>query len=239
MHGVAINPGDDLVYLATHDGLFRYDDTGPTRIGPVIDLMGFTVAGPNHFYASGHPGEGSDLPNPVGLITSADAGQTWTPLSRQGQSDFHALTTSPAGILGNDGTLRASPDGRQWTDLQIPLPPSALAARSDGRTVLAATDAGLFRSDDAARTWAPPTEAPPLKVLAWAGDGTAVGATFDGAVYVSTDTGLTWQRRGQTPPPQAISAGAEAGQVLVVTGDEVLVSADGGRTFTPLQSGGR
>lgn len=239
VHGVAINPGDDLVYLATHDGLFRYDDTGPTRIGPVIDLMGFTVAGPNHFYASGHPGEGSDLPNPVGLITSTDAGQTWTPLSRQGQSDFHALTTSPAGILGNDGTLRASPDGQQWTDLQIPLPPSALAARSDGRTVLAATDAGLFRSDDAARTWAPPTEAPPLKVLAWAGDGTAVGATFDGAVYVSTDTGLTWQRRGQTPPPQAISAGAEAGQVLVVTGDEVLVSADGGRTFTPLQGGGR
>ena len=147
VHGVAINPGDDLVYLATHDGLFRYDDTGPTRIGPVIDLMGFTVAGPNHFYASGHPGEGSDLPNPVGLITSTDAGQTWTPLSRQGQSDFHALTTSPAGILGNDGTLRASPDGQQWTDLQIPLPPSALAARSDGRTVLAATDAGLFRSD--------------------------------------------------------------------------------------------
>jgi hypothetical protein len=234
VHGVAINPGDDLVYLATHDGLFRYDDTGPTRIGPVIDLMGFTVAGPNHFYASGHPGEGSDLPNPVGLITSTDAGQTWTPLSRQGQSDFHAHTTSPAGILGNDGTLRASPDGQQWTDSQIPLPPSALAARSDGRTVLAATDAGLFRSDDAARTWAPPTEAPPLKVLAWAGDGTAVGATFDGAVYVSTDTGLTWQRRGQTPPPQAISAGAEAGQVLVVTGDEVLVSADGGRTFTPL-----
>ena len=73
VHGVAINPGDDLVYLATHDGLFRYDDTGPTRIGPVIDLMGFTVAGPNHFYASGHPGEGSDLPNPVGLITSTDA----------------------------------------------------------------------------------------------------------------------------------------------------------------------
>jgi photosystem II stability/assembly factor-like uncharacterized protein len=239
VHGVAINPGDDLVYLATHHGLFRYDDTGPTRVGPVIDLMGFTVAGPNHFYASGHPGEGSDLPNPVGLISSTDAGQTWTPLSRQGQSDFHALTTSPAGILGNDGTLRASPDGQQWTDLQIPLPPSVLAARSDGRTVLAATDAGLFRSDDAAQTWAAPTEAPPLKVLSWAADGTAVGATSDGAIYASTDTGLTWQRRGQTPPPQAIAAGAEAGQVLVVTGDDVLDSTDGGRTFTPLQNGGR
>lgn len=239
VHGVAINPGDSRVYLATHHGLFRYDDTGPTRVGPVIDLMGFTVAGPNQFYASGHPGEGSDLPNPVGLITSTDAGQTWTPLSRQGQSDFHALTASPAGVLGNDGTLRASEDGRQWRDLEMAPSPTALAARSDGRTVLAATDAGLFRSVDAAQTWTAPTEAPPLKVLSWAGDGTAVGATFDGAVYVSTDAGLTWQRRGQTPPPQAITAGADAERVLVVTGNEVLDSADGGSTFAPLQNGGQ
>jgi hypothetical protein len=40
VHGVAVNPGDGRVYLATHHGLFRYDDTGPTRVGPVIDLMG-------------------------------------------------------------------------------------------------------------------------------------------------------------------------------------------------------
>jgi hypothetical protein len=153
VHGVAVNPGDGRVYLATHHGLFRYDDTGPVRVGPVIDLMGFTVAGSNRFYASGHPGEGSDLPNPVGRITSTDAGQTWTPLSRQGESDFHALTASPAGVLGNDGTLRASQDGRQWRDLPMAPSATALAARSDGRTVLAATDTGLFRSIDAAHTW--------------------------------------------------------------------------------------
>lgn len=40
VHGVAFNPADDKVYLATHDGLFRYDDTGPAQVGPVIDLMG-------------------------------------------------------------------------------------------------------------------------------------------------------------------------------------------------------
>ena len=222
VHGVAVNPGDGRVYLATHHGLFRYDDTGPVRVGPVIDLMGFTVAGSNRFYASGHPGEGSDLPNPVGRITSTDAGQTWTPLSRQGESDFHALTASPAGVLGNDGTLRASQDGRQWRDCrwrhqQRRWPPDPTAER-----LSPPLDTGLFRSIDAAHTWEEPTEAPPLKVLSWAGDGTAVGATFDGALYVSTDTGLTWQRRGQTPPPQAIAAGADPERVLVATGDEVL-----------------
>jgi hypothetical protein len=73
VHGVAVNPGDDRVYLATQHGLFRYD-----------------------------------------------------------------------------GTLRASQDGRQWRDLQIAAPPTALAASPDGHTVLAATGAGLLRSIDAA-----------------------------------------------------------------------------------------
>ena len=76
VHGVGINPGDGLVYLATHDGLFRYGPAGPERVGAVNDLMGFTIAGPDHFYASGHPGPGSDLPNPVGLVESTDAGRT-------------------------------------------------------------------------------------------------------------------------------------------------------------------
>jgi photosystem II stability/assembly factor-like uncharacterized protein len=237
VHGAAINPGDDLVYLATHDGLFRYDATGPTRVGPVIDLMGFTVAGPDHFYASGHPGPGTDLADPVGLIESTDAGQTWTALSRQGQSDFHALTASPAGVLGNDGALRTSPDGQQWADLQIPIPPSALAASPDGRIVLAATDAGLLRSTDSGHAWDELRGTPPLKLITWAGDGTAAGATFDGDMYVSTDAGTTWQRRGRTPPPQAIAASAPSGglRVLVVTRDVVLDSIDGGRTFISLQ----
>ena len=36
VHGVARNPGDGKVYLATHQGLFRYDKTGPVRVGPVV-----------------------------------------------------------------------------------------------------------------------------------------------------------------------------------------------------------
>lgn len=75
VHAVAVNPADDRVYLATRDGLFRYDPDGPTRVGPMIDLMGFSVAGPDRFYASGHPGPGTDLPEPVGLIESLDGGR--------------------------------------------------------------------------------------------------------------------------------------------------------------------
>ncbi len=49
----------------------------------MIDLMGFTVAGPGRYLASGHPGLHVDLPQPVGLIETTDGGVTWTPVSRR------------------------------------------------------------------------------------------------------------------------------------------------------------
>ena len=69
-----------------------------TKVGPTNDLMGFS-AGPGSgvFYASGHPGKDSTMPNPMGLIRSSDGGKTWVQLSRQGQSDFHALTVTKSG----------------------------------------------------------------------------------------------------------------------------------------------
>lgn len=241
VHGVAVNPGDDRVYLATHDGLFRYDETGPTRVGPVVDLMGFTVAGPDHFYASGHPGPGVDLPEPVGLIESTDGGRTWSLLSRQGQSDFHALAASSAGVVGFDGdALRATSDGTTWRELDPPVSPYALAASPDGAVLLASSETGPVRSDDAGATWAAVEQAPLLQVVDWAAGQTVAGVTPNGRVAVSEDTGATWTERGNVGgPPQALGAHPMPDgslRVLVVTADEVLDSIDGGASFTRLDA---
>jgi hypothetical protein len=238
VHGVAVNPGDGLVYLATHDGLFRYDAAGPTRVGPVIDLMGFTVAGPDTFYASGHPGPGVDLPDPVGLLRSTDAGKTWTPLSMQGRSDFHALVASGGGVVGYDGVLRTSRDGTTWRELPAPVSPHSLAASPDGTVLLATTEEGLRRSADAGASWATVASAPLLLVVGWAGGDTVTGVTPDGTVAVSTDAGATWRERGRVDgAPQALGASiAKSGgvRVLVVTDTAVLDSADGGVSFGKL-----
>lgn len=238
VHGVAVDPGDGRVHLATHDGLFRYDETGPVRVGPVIDLMGFTVAGPDHFYASGHPGPGTDLPQPVGLIESTDGGQTWSQLSRQGQSDFHALTVSEAAVVGFDGTLRTTSDGRTWTALDPPVAPYALATSSDGAVLVATSESGLIRSTDAGATWRSVENAPLLQVVDWADGLSVVGVTPDGAVAVSEDAGATWVGRGAVDsPPQAVGAHLTPQgslRVLVVTTEEVMASTDGGATFTAL-----
>lgn len=152
VHGVAIDPGYGALLLATHEGLIEVGADGGLRpTGPVIDLMGFTVVGPDHYLASGHPGLRVDLPQPVGLIESTDGGRTWEPLSRQGQSDFHALAAlAPSGALGWDGALQRTADGHTWEQLAIPAEPHTLSAAPDGTTVLATTAQGLLRSADAA-----------------------------------------------------------------------------------------
>lgn len=242
VHAVAVDPGDGALLLATHDGLVEVGEDGrPAAVGPVIDLMGFTVAGPDHYLASGHPGMRTDLPNPVGLIESTDGGETWVPLSRAGESDFHALTALPGGgSLGYDGVLRRTADGSSWAQLGIPAEPHTLAAAPDGGAVLATTAQGLLRSDDAGSSWVPVGAAPLLQVVAFADPATAVGVDPAGTVWTSADAGGSWQQVAQLDAaPQAVAARVEGGDVRIVvaTEDAVLDSVDGGRSFTTVLGG--
>ena len=238
VHAVAIDPGDGALLLATHEGLIEVGADGAlTPTGPVIDLMGFSVVGPDNYLASGHPGLRVDLSQPVGLIESTDGGRTWAPLSRQGQSDFHALTAlGPAGALGWDGALQRSADGRTWEQLAIPAEPHTLAAAPQGATVLATTAQRLPRSTDAGATWTRVDGAPLLQVVTWAADGSAVvGVDPAGTLWRSADDGGTWQQEAQLgSAPHAVAAAVEDGQlrVVVVTDQGLLESADGGQTFT-------
>lgn len=235
VHAIARDPGSGAVVVAAHDGLYVYDGATPERVGPVIDLMGFTVAGPGHYYASGHPGTATDLPQPVGLIESRDGGNTWTVLSRGGGSDFHALTTAGSTVIGFDGVLRSTADGRTWRDGDLDAQPRTLAGSRSGTTVLATTAAGLMHSTDAGVTWQEVDQAPLLLMAAF-GDGDAVaGLTPDGQVHTSTDAGRTWQATQLlAPDAQAlyVSGEGQGREILVATHRTVLASV-GGQPFQP------
>ncbi|MFZ1285813.1 MAG: exo-alpha-sialidase [Candidatus Phosphoribacter sp.] len=241
VHGVGRDPGNGKVNLATHQGLFVLQSDGRWhRVGPEIDLMGFAVSGPGAFYASGHPAAGVDLPAPVGLMQSTDAGSTWTVLSRGGQSDFHALTTSSAGVLGYDGALRATKDGKNWTEHALPGAPSSLAASPNGAQVLATTNQGVLSSTDGGATWAALASAPPLFLTAWANSKTIVGVTTKGGLAVSEDAGRSWTiGAAKVTSAQAVSASrTPAGllEFLVVTNSGVLQTSDNGATLNNLTS---
>jgi len=241
IHGISRDPGSGKVNLATHEGLFvRQPDGSWLQVGPTVDLMSFAITGPGSFYASGHPADGVDLPAPVGLIKSTDAGRTWTVQSRGGESDFHALAASTAGVMGFDGVLRTSADGKSWVDGGLKAEPRSLASSPDGSQVLATTEQGVLRSADGGRTWLPLASAPPLTLAAWADATTVVGVSTQGSLVVSADAGRTWRTNlAALPDGQAISAGrAKNGrlEILAVTETGVLQSHDDGATLTKLTS---
>ena len=237
VHGVARDPGSGNVVVATHEGLYVYEGTKPNRVGPVIDLMGFTVAGPGHYYASGHPGTATDLPQPVGLIESRDAGKTWAVLSRGGQSDFHALTTAGSSVVGFDGEVRATTDGRTWVDGALDGEPRTLTGSRDSSTVLATTKEGLMRSTDSGVSWRWEDQAPWLLMAAFGDGDSVVGLTPYGEVYTSSDAGKQWHATNLvTPDAQAlhVSGSGKDLEILVASGRSLLAST-GGRPFEPLR----
>jgi photosystem II stability/assembly factor-like uncharacterized protein len=238
VHGLSVSGETGQVLLATHDGLFDVTKQPAAKIGGTNDLMGFSAGHDEGiFYASGHPGAGSDLPNPLGLMKSGDGGKTWDQLSRQGESDFHALTTTKSGIVAFDGELRTSPDGKAWTTVAAAFTPAVLAGHPHSDTVLATTPEGIRRSTDAGNTWAPATSGPVIQFAAFANPTEAAGVEPDGTVHTSTDGGATWTRKGQIEGEvQAIAAvkGADGKPwIWAATADRIIVSTDGGATFRP------
>lgn len=223
IHGAMREPATGDLLLATHAGLFRQIGDVLRQVGPSIDLMGFAIGADGTFYASGHPGAGVDLPQPVGLITSKDSGQTWQIASRAGQSDFHALTVGPDAVTGFDGALVISSDRTTWVTRGIPAPPRSLAASPESGTLLATTEAGLLRSADNAVTWQTLTPPETAVLAAWADEQNIAVATTTGRLATSGDAGATWVLG---PKPlgaiDTISARPTADGQL-----EIIVSVDG------------
>lgn len=236
VHGLSVDP-KGKVLLATHDGLFDVTKEPAVKVGPTIDLMGFTAAkDPDTFYASGHPGHGSTLPNPVGLIRSSDGGATWEEVSRQGESDFHTLTTTKSGIIAFDGTLRTSKDGTAWDTVAAGFAPAVLAGHPESDTVLATTEEGLQRSTDGGQTWALQEGGPVVQFAAFASASDAVTVEPTGAVHTSSDGGATWVRKGQLEGRTMAVAATGTGEGLRIwaaTSAGVFVSDDGGASFQP------
>ncbi|WP_068397286.1 F510_1955 family glycosylhydrolase [Kribbia dieselivorans] len=238
VHGIARDPETDELLLATHEGLYRQVDGGLVQAGPVIDLMGFAVAPDGTYYASGHPGLGVDLPQPVGLLSSADGGHTWRQESRGGQSDFHALTAGPTQVTAFDGALRTTTDGKLWVDRSIPSPPRTLAASPRTGRLVATTADGLLASTNNGASWTA-LATPELPLLAtWADDRTIATITTTGRLAVSSDRGESWdvapKRIGVAEALWADRTSKGRLEVIVFVDGKVLSTSDSGATTTTL-----
>lgn len=239
VHGLGIDPGTGDLYAGSHHGLLRFPQQGePNLVGGLIqDFMGFTVVGPNHFLASGHPGPGQDGPSNVGLIESTDGGRSWQTLSLAGQADFHALEARHGLVYGtNAGQLMVSKDGRTW-DTRAPIAMADLAVSpKDPETLLATTQQGLALSTDGGRTFRLIPGAPLLQLVSWTDTAGLIGITPEGTVHASDDAGTTWSQRGSAGgAPEALTASGD--QFYAAVENKIVSSDDGGRTFRTRYAG--
>ncbi|MFI6428603.1 F510_1955 family glycosylhydrolase [Promicromonospora sp. NPDC050880] len=237
IHGIGVDPGDGTVYAGTHYGLFRIADGTATRVSEVQDYMGFTVAGPGHFLASGHPGEGQDGPSSVGLIESTDGGETWETLSLSGEADFHALEYRHDRVYGLNsmtGQLLTSTDKQTWDMLSQTAIADFAVNPDDPDVLVTTTEQGLTRSDDGGATFELVTSAPVMVFVSWADDGALAGVTPDGVVYTAQDPAAEWTKQaGLDGQPEALTV-ESATEIYAATNGTVLASTDGGATFSPM-----
>jgi len=200
VHGLGVDPADGMLYVAAHGGVFRLVDASLKLVADrPQDTMGFTVVGPRHFLASGHPAPTElDRPNHLGLIESRDAAGTWTDKSLSGQADFHSLAPSPGGLYAYDSitaTVMRTSDHTTWTAMMTGEVYDLAGHPTQPDQVLATTRSGVVRLVDKTQT---AMETPALfAFLDWPTADILVGATVDGAVYRSPDGGTTWATAGQ------------------------------------------
>ena len=246
VHGLDLNPADGLIYAATHTGVFRLGSDGPRRIADRYqDTMGFVIAGPDRFLASGHPDLREPGPPHLGLILSTDRAQTWTPVALHGEADFHSLTVSGATVYGFDSTdgivLRSDDHGEHWqpgadlaaVDLAVdPSNPLRVLATTAEGELLESTDAGM---DFIVSSVQPPS---PLVLIDHAeaagrpGEPLLVGVDERGGVWAWEGPG--WSLAGALPGgPQAFTA-LGADHYVAATEQGVHDSRDGGRTWSTI-----
>jgi hypothetical protein len=222
VHGLVVD-AEGSVRAGTHDGVRAIGTDGTvTAVGPQDDLMGMTgLPGTMRLVSSGHPGPGSPLPNPVGLIRSDDGGATWESVSLAGQIDFHALAVTEEMIVGFDGVtgLVTSTDGGATWQQGAPMAAVSLAAVGD--EVWATTPEGVMHSTDRGASFDPLDDAPLLWQVSAGTDGSLWGVDTDGLAWRSTD-GREWTQHQKLPAVEAITA-LDHATAYALNGSDLLI----------------
>ena len=240
IHGIGVDPADSRLYIGAHQGVFAVGADGTVQPAGTerFDTMGFTVAGPGRFLASGHPQLDSDRPNHLGLFESSDTADTWASTSLAGEADFHALESNSSRIWGADSVgarLLTSTDGREWDLLADGQFIDVAADPSDPERTLATDATGQLRSFTATGVEDGVPDAPVLTYFDWPTDDVLAGLAPDGTTLLSRDQGTTWQTRGTVPGnPSAFEADADGGAWYAASDAGLFTSTDDGASWTPL-----
>ncbi|WP_312098657.1 F510_1955 family glycosylhydrolase [Niallia sp.] len=269
VHGLAYS-SDNSIYIATHEGLIVSSNEGEKWkfAGDAdLDLMGFHIQSDGTMLTSGHPGENSDLPDPVGLLESKDNGKNWESIALKGEVDFHLLTSNesnPATIYGviqmesgnfESGIYKSIDKGISWDKLGVSGLPKdlheiyALVSLSNNENVLiAGTSEGVFRSEDGGQTWKIADENRIITAISAVPNSKELISYSiteeEAGMMKSEDNGLTWEKISLDLGKDAVAYFAvqpnQTNKMVAVTFENnLLISSDNGLNWREVMEGGK
>ncbi len=182
VHGLGFTADGAQLFVPAHDGFRVYANNGTWQEPniPKHDYMGY-VATDDGFYSSGHPGSGSSLPNPLGLVKSKDNGKTLTTLGFEGEIDFHTMGVgykNHAVYVFNPAPTAKLPGGLHYT-------------LDDGKTWKKSSAQGVSGE--------------PIQIAVHPTQANVVAVASEGGLFLSTDYGNAFERVGGLSPVTAAS----------------------------------
>jgi photosystem II stability/assembly factor-like uncharacterized protein len=225
------------VFLVLSQQLYRSNDRGRTwsRLAANGPQFHGVVSGGDALYATASGG----------IWRSTDDGTSWTRVIESALTAVAARGPRVYASVFNPGaTVQSVDDGKTWTRAQPPLPLHTANALLETRrgAVLAATNAGIYRSTDRAASWtAVGVLGQPVHSLV-AVRGRAYASGADASLWTSVNEGLTWSRvewsrvdnprRFDTPVPFTSLFVVNGTELRGATAREFLASRDNGVTWS-------
>ncbi|AXT84223.1 hypothetical protein C6I20_02790 [Aeromicrobium sp. A1-2] len=239
IHGIGENPSDKMIYIATHTGVYRLNSGKPELIANRYqDTMGFAIAGPDEFLASGHPALNSNDPTPLGLIRSTDLAESWTPIAFAGEQDFHAIDVAAGRTYayGSTGELLVMQGQTTWKKVaQAELIDIAADPTTPGKVFATTTNGRLvtFSENGSGAPFPVSPDAPPMALIDVTSQGAIVGVNPSGQVFVGDNQGENWEKVAVVAgTPEAISVRSDTWYAATQSG--VYGSSDEGQSWRQL-----
>ena len=224
---------ENKVLVLTHEGLFELVGKNEMKLvgKDKLDVMGFTTLG-KALFASGHPSQGSKMPNPIGLVKSLDGGSTWKAVSLVGKVDFHFLEGAGSDLYGADsqsGNLIYSADsGKTWSTLGVNTFTDIAVSPDMPAMAVAINNSELLLTENAFKSTTKIKNALKFTQIEWRNSG--LYALSGSSLYKSTNSGKIWTKLSTFKGvPGILSASDQL--MLVTVGSDIYTSTSGGKKF--------
>jgi photosystem II stability/assembly factor-like uncharacterized protein len=224
---------ENKVLVLTHEGLFELVGKNEMKLvgKDKLDVMGFTTLG-KALFASGHPSQGSKMPNPIGLVKSLDGGSTWKAVSLVGKVDFHFLEGAGSDLYGADsqsGNLIYSADsGKTWSTLGANTFTDIAVSPDMPAMAVAINNSELLLTENAFKSTTKIKSALKFTQIEWRNSG--LYALSGSSLYKSTNSGKIWTKLSTFKGvPGILSASDQL--MLVTVGSDIYTSSNAGKKF--------